>query len=593
MPRKSPSTQLRSARRYWQFVAGGLQAEAAPKDASVGSAPEPSSLEKLPANTSVSEASTPNLGQSTRLQESISLSEASSKRNSPSKQSPASLAASSSDAPPSVENAGSPDAAQANPGQSLAMGSHEQPSAVPSASERSPSVDSYQRTDSARLSLAEMCDAPPGHDAWSMVKSRMRDGRKDQSFQFRYRSASTDTIVLQTTATAAGGSEAAAKIARLCYVRISQGCRKAEVLAFRDELYDKCNPRRRLNRQPTPQPTKRARKVAPPSESESVSSSESESVSSASERLPQKALPWTKRLLESMVRRTLPTQSGAEKIVCAATKRLCKLPCLVEVEVQPGSTIHVVGDIHGQYWGLLHILDVCGEPSPTNLYLFNGDYVDRGQFSVEVALALLAMFVHAPDYVHLNRGNHESRHMNTIHGFQAEAERKYSPAMFELFCQAFDNMPVATLINRSVLVVHGGLSSQDGVRLEHIAALDHKRQVDEHADRLLLDLLWSDPMDKRGREPSPRGLGVLFGPDVSQRFCQDNNLACVIRSHEMVHEGYKWQLGQRCLTIFSAPNYCDVCGNLGAVCDITPRQSRVFVDDLRMVTFESSPHPTA
>jgi len=297
------------------------------------------------------------------------------------------------------------------------------------------------------------------------------------------------------------------------------------------------------------------------------------------------------QLLQEMRQRNLPTEEDAQHIVSSASSIFSKLPSLVEVDIQPGSTLHVIGDIHGQFWDLLHIVDMCGEPTPKNQYLFNGDFVDRGQFSVEVALALLAMKVNTPDCVHLNRGNHEALRMNMIYGFQQEAEKKYSSAMFQLFCQAFKNLPVATVINRSVFVVHGGLSSQDGVRLERIAELDRKREPDEQADPLMLDLLWSDPMDRLGWDRSPRGGGVLFGPDVTRRFCEDNNLACMIRSHEMKQEGYEWQRQQRCLTIFSAPNYCDICGNLGAICDITPRQSRVFVDDLRVRTFESSPHP--
>merc|ERR1719326_217616 len=100
-------------------------------------------------------------------------------------------------------------------------------------------------------------------------------------------------------------------------------------------------------------------------------------------------------------------------------------------------------------------------------------------------------------------------------------------------------------------------------------------------------------MERYGRDRSPRGAGILFGPDVTKNFCTTNGLTCVIRSHEMKYEGYEWQHDQMCLTVFSAANYCDICGNFGAVCDITPRlgASTIALSDLNVRRFEASPHP--
>ncbi|CAE7343597.1 ppt1 [Symbiodinium natans] len=298
-------------------------------------------------------------------------------------------------------------------------------------------------------------------------------------------------------------------------------------------------------------------------------------------------------LIDAMRSRTLPSQEDAIATVAAAARLLGEQPTLVRLQLPAGATVHVVGDVHGQFWDLLHILELCGDPSPQNHYLFNGDFVDRGQFSVEVALLLLAMKVAAPSCVHLNRGNHEAVRMNALYGFMQETEQKYSNELFRKFAEAFNNLPLATLVNDSVFVVHGGLSSKEGVLLSEIAQLDRKREPDEVADQLMLDLLWSDPMERDGYAPSPRGGGILFGPDVTQRFCAQNGLSCVIRSHEMKSEGYEWQRLGRCLTVFSAPNYCDMCGNLGAVCDIQvkPGRKRIMVDDLDVRTFECSPHP--
>lgn len=298
------------------------------------------------------------------------------------------------------------------------------------------------------------------------------------------------------------------------------------------------------------------------------------------------------RWIEGMRQRILPNQADASEVVGKAAELLRREENMVKLQVPVGSAVHVVGDLHGQFWDLLHLLEMCGDPSPRNQYLFNGDFVDRGQFSVEVAFLLLALKVCYPRAVHLNRGNHEATRMNALYGFLHETEEKYSNELFRLFSDAFTHLPLCTLVNDSVFVVHGGLSSKDGVKLSEIQQLNRLREPDETADQLMLDLLWSDPMDQLGRLPSPRGGGVLFGPDVTERFCEDNGLCCIIRSHEMKPEGFEWQHMNRCLTIFSAPNYCDVCGNLGAVCDITPSQARkVTVDELHVRTFECSPHP--
>jgi len=302
--------------------------------------------------------------------------------------------------------------------------------------------------------------------------------------------------------------------------------------------------------------------------------------------------PFVRQLLRSMKQRSLPCSEDVSNILSKAAGVSAALPSLLDLDIPPGGTLHVVGDIHGQYWDFLNVIELCGEPSQSNQYLFNGDFVDRGSFSVEVAIALLAMKVAMPGFVHLNRGNHEAVRMNSIYGFMAEAKRKYDMNIFTLFSQAFMCLPVATVVNKSVFVVHGGLGSNVR-RLEDIAKLDRKKEPDEHAEPLMVELLWSDPSETPGCGQSPRGGGVLFGPDITQRFCRENDLICVIRSHEMKQGGYEWHQGMQCLTVFSAPNYCGICGNSGAVCDIKSplRGSKLTRADLSLRTFEATDHP--
>lgn len=84
----------------------------------------------------------------------------------------------------------------------------------------------------------------------------------------------------------------------------------------------------------------------------------------------------------------------------------------------------VVGDIHGQYFDLVHLIEKSGDPSVLN-YVFLGDYVDRGIYSVEVIALLFAMKAACPNAIFLLRGNHESRSMTEYFTFREEVLEKF------------------------------------------------------------------------------------------------------------------------------------------------------------------------
>jgi serine/threonine-protein phosphatase 5 len=72
-----------------------------------------------------------------------------------------------------------------------------------------------------------------------------------------------------------------------------------------------------------------------------------------------------------------------------------------------------------------------------------------------------------------------------------------------------------------------------------------------------------DPQFMPGLSPSKRGLGFSFGPDYTQAFLEHNGLSLVVRSHEVKHDGYTVEHNGKCITVFSAPNYCDQMQNKG------------------------------
>jgi serine/threonine-protein phosphatase 5 len=140
-------------------------------------------------------------------------------------------------------------------------------------------------------------------------------------------------------------------------------------------------------------------------------------------------------------------------------------------------------------------------------------------------------------------------------------------------------------VDKRAIVLHGGLFQNDGVKLESIAHIDRFREPPEAG--LMADLLWSDPQPFPGRGPSKRGMGKSFGPDVTARFLSDNGLDVLIRSHEVKDEGYVVEHGGKCVTVFSAPNYCDQMGNKSAVCRVPAAHG----GQLSFLQMEAVPHP--
>ncbi|OON15146.1 Ser/Thr phosphatase family protein, partial [Opisthorchis viverrini] len=233
----------------------------------------------------------------------------------------------------------------------------------------------------------------------------------------------------------------------------------------------------------------------------------------------------------------------------------------------------VCGDIHGQFYDLIELFKVGGDVPDTN-YLFLGDFVDRGYYSVETFLLLLALKVRYPDRITLIRGNHESRQITTVYGFYEECLRKYGSAMVWRQCtEIFDYLCLSAIIDDRIFCVHGGLSPTI-TTLDQIRTIDRKQEVPH--DGPMCDLLWSDPEDALGWGVSPRGAGYLFGSDVVASFNQLNRLDLICRAHQLVMEGYRWHFNESVLTVWSAPNYCYRCGNIAAILRLDDRLNRDF-----------------
>ncbi|RKF78870.1 Serine/threonine-protein phosphatase T [Golovinomyces cichoracearum] len=273
------------------------------------------------------------------------------------------------------------------------------------------------------------------------------------------------------------------------------------------------------------------------------------------------------------------------QIVLAVKKILYDEPTMVEIEIDNGVQLTVCGDTHGQYFDLMELFRINGFPTEKHHYLFNGDFVDRGSWSTEIALLLYSYKWLRPTSFFINRGNHETDDMNRVYGFEGECKAKYNERTFKLFSESFSALPLATLVGKKYLVLHGGLFSDDKITLDDIRKLNRHNQRQPGQSGLMMEMLWTDPQTNLGRGPSKRGVGMQFGPDVTKRFCENNGLKAIIRSHEVRMEGYEEEHNGMCITVFSAPKYCDSTENKGAFINIGPDY------ELKFEKFAAVPHP--
>ncbi|KAK4537350.1 hypothetical protein CDCA_CDCA12G3375 [Cyanidium caldarium] len=279
------------------------------------------------------------------------------------------------------------------------------------------------------------------------------------------------------------------------------------------------------------------------------------------------------RLLEVRGRHGRQVNLSEDEIkwLCLEARRILQeQPMLLEIE----APVKVCGDIHGQYQDLLRLFDYGGYPPEAN-YLFLGDYVDRGKQSLETICLLMAYKIRYPCNFFILRGNHESASINRIYGFYDECRRRYNVKLWKTFCDVFNCLPVAAIIDEKIFCCHGGMSPEL-TSIEQVRRIPRPTDVPDQG--LLCDLLWSDPeKDIKGWGENDRGVSYTFGPDVVKRFLEKFDLDLICRAHQVVEDGYEFFCDRRLVTIFSAPNYCGEFDNAGAM---------MSVDETLMCSFQ-------
>jgi diadenosine tetraphosphatase ApaH/serine/threonine PP2A family protein phosphatase len=260
---------------------------------------------------------------------------------------------------------------------------------------------------------------------------------------------------------------------------------------------------------------------------------------------------------------------------------ICVLRIAQEILFEEGTILNldlpmtICGDIHGQFYDLLELFTTGGSPE-TNRYLFLGDYVDRGYYSLDTFALLVGYKIKYPTTFFMLRGNHESRSVNSMYGFYDEIVQRYGhPGLWKLCNQTFDMLPVAALISNTVYCVHGGLSP-DIRMIEQLAQMERRQEIPITGP--ITDLCWSDPEEIMGWGQNTRGAGWLFGKRCVDDFLRNNRLTLMVRAHQVMQEGYHYHHGGTCCaTVWSAPNYMYRAGNLASVLKIDEDRARQFL----------------
>eukprot|EP00041_Stephanoeca_diplocostata_P039674 m.1637434 g.1637434 ORF g.1637434 m.1637434 type:complete len:475 (+) comp25818_c0_seq1:222-1646(+) len=301
-------------------------------------------------------------------------------------------------------------------------------------------------------------------------------------------------------------------------------------------------------------------------------------------------LPDCPRLLEHFKSEGRLTPEAIISILQAGTEILKKEPNVLDLP----APITIVGDIHGQFFDLVKLLQVGGDPATTR-YLFLGDYVDRGYFSLECVIYLWSLKIRYPQTISLLRGNHECRHLTEYFTFKTEVEYKSSEEVYDVCMDSFDCLPLAAIMQKQFFCVHGGLSPEVST-VADIQKINRFMEPDESG--IMCDLLWADPHEDFDVETGSvqflhnetRGCSYVYTHKAACEFLDRNNLLSVIRAHEAQDQGYRMYKPNpktgfpSVITIFSAPNYLDVYGNKAAV--------MIYSDNsMNIKKFSNSSHP--
>uniref|UniRef100_A0A8C0DCB6 Serine/threonine-protein phosphatase n=1 Tax=Balaenoptera musculus TaxID=9771 RepID=A0A8C0DCB6_BALMU len=232
------------------------------------------------------------------------------------------------------------------------------------------------------------------------------------------------------------------------------------------------------------------------------------------------------------------------EVLFETKKLLQRMPNFTHTKTSPSKEITICGDLHGKLDDLFLIYSKNGLPSVSNPYVFNGDFVDRGKNSMEILMILFVSFLVYPNDLHLNRGNHEDFMMNKRYGFTKEVLNKYKlhgKKILQILEDVYTWLPIGTIIDNEILVVHGGISESTDLNLLHRIERNKFKSV----------LMPPVPIDGDRATEKENKVGTT---STARGIRTNGSLSEQLTKHE-------WD---QVITVFSASNYYEEGSNRGA-----------------------------
>ena len=217
----------------------------------------------------------------------------------------------------------------------------------------------------------------------------------------------------------------------------------------------------------------------------------------------------------------------------------------------PDKPLVFVGDTHGDWDATKRILQRFWETSA--VFVFLGDYVDRGSHQIENINLLLALKTKVPHRIMIIRGNHETPRVNRSYGFYDTVQETLGD-IIRYYWDTFALLPLAAISQtQKIFAVHGGIAEN----LQDLKEIDSLPKEVEPENPITYQLLWNDPREVlKGFGPSVRGSRIrAFGQDITVEFMAHNSLALIVRAHEVFHHGFHEFFDGRILSLFSCRDY--------------------------------------
>ncbi|AFH42197.1 serine/threonine protein phosphatase [Fervidicoccus fontis] len=233
-------------------------------------------------------------------------------------------------------------------------------------------------------------------------------------------------------------------------------------------------------------------------------------------------------------------------------------------EVTHSGRVFFIGDLHGDFETLKNILSKIDYNSLEKgdlKIIFLGDYVDRGLYQTETLLSVLELESMYPEEIFVLRGNHELlKHAPPYpHDFPTELYSRYGFTrgirIYNTFVSLVDYLDAAIILNKNIIALHGGLPVTTFQKVSNIYEYLLGRNESEKIN-VITEILWNDPIEENiDKLPSYRGIGYLWGKQVTNWVADNFGIKMVIRGHEYTELGYKINHDGRVLTLFTTKGY--------------------------------------